>query len=221
MKQETIAILCVLKTGGDFFISDVVKLQVMLEKYVTVPYTFYCLTDTNEDIPFTQIIPLLYDYKGWWSKIELFRTGLVEEDRIVYFDLDTVIVANIDDYFSLDFDFIGLRPFNPYRKTIKNYFASGIMSWRNNGLFNYCFSAFHYDEYTKKYVGDQDYLSHAVPQIGANFNYWQNVVPGIFSYKRHLRHREDWDDLGVRVICFHGRPRPHQVNIERFERIML
>ena len=35
---------------------------------------------------------------GWWNKLALFRPGLFDDgDTIIYFDLDTLIVAPIDD----------------------------------------------------------------------------------------------------------------------------
>lgn len=212
MSDQKIAIICVLKSGGDFSFLDVVKLKTMLEKNVTVPYTFYCLTNTNSPTVF-KLLPLLSNYRGWWSKIELFKPNLVKEHRIVYFDLDTVIVSNIDDLLLQDHDFIGLKPFNLRRSLIDGYIASGIMSWRNDGTFNYIFNKFKYLYDSRKYAGDQDYISYMLQKREIIPMYWQSLVDGIYSYKRHLKGKVGSVKFNPRVVCFHGLPRPHQVNV--------
>lgn len=214
------AIICVLKSGGDFHPIDVIRLKGMLEKNITMPYDFYCLTDTGRsivdmvstgaDVLRFFALPLRFDYSGWWSKVELFRKDLVDADRIIYFDLDTIILDNIDDLLMQDFDFIGLRPFNPIRSRWENYVASAIMSWRNDGSFNFLFDQFNYEKHSRKFPGDQDYLSFMLKQVGKSYVHWQNVVDGIYSYKRHVK-RFGLKET-ARIICFHGSPRPNQVD---------
>lgn len=208
--ENKVAIACVLKTGGDFTISDVARLKSLVDKNVTVPYNFYCLTDYKGVIG-CNVIPLECDYKGWWSKIELFRVNLFEEERVVYFDLDTVIVDNIDEVLIQDYSFIGLRPFNPVKAKMKDYAASGILGFRNTGL-SFIYEEFKYKRYTKKYYGDQDYMSDALLSKGIKFVYWQDIVPGIYSYKRHISNRSINSFVDARVVCFHGRPRPKEVS---------
>ncbi len=43
----SIAVTCVLKTGGDFNMEDVTRLYKCIEQNTTVEHTFYCLTDAN------------------------------------------------------------------------------------------------------------------------------------------------------------------------------
>ena len=207
-EEDKIAVVCVLKSGGDFVASDVIKLKIMLEKNITIPYAFYCLTDLLE-IACVNIIPLLSDFKGWWSKIELFRPNLVVADRIVYFDLDTVIVGNIDDLLLQTSNFMVLRPFNPQRAKRVKYFGSGILGWKNNGSFDFLFKNFNYKHHTMRFRGDQDYLSWRLCYSGWKFTRWQDLVSGIYSYKQHVLPRGLEDD--ARVVCFHGEPRPSKV----------
>lgn len=205
-----IAIICVLKSGGDFHPIDVFRFKWMLDKNITIPHHFYCLTDMSTAMDDVYDLPLLCNYRGWWSKVELFRPDLVNADRIIYFDLDTIILGNIDNLITQDFDFIGLRPFNPTRAQRKDYVASAIMSWRNNGSFNFLSEQFNYKKHSLKFTGDQDYLSSALKQVGKSYVYWQNVVDGIYSYKRHVKQNGLQED--ARVVCFHGFPRPNQVD---------
>ena len=90
--------------------------------------------------------------------------------------------------------------------------ASAIMSWRNNGSFNFLFDQFNYHKHSRKFAGDQDYLSFQLKQVGKSYVHWQNVVDGIYSYKRHVK-RFGLKET-ARIICFHGSPRPNQLNVE-------
>jgi hypothetical protein len=86
------------------------------------------LTDDPE-IDFCPVIPLKHDWPGWWSKIELFRKDLWNVP-VLYLDLDTVILGNIDPLLYLAQEsFIVLRGFNhKFCKLGKQNFASGIMA---------------------------------------------------------------------------------------------
>jgi hypothetical protein len=210
--EDKIAVMCVLKSGGDFAVGDVLNLKIMLDKNISIPYDFYCLTDYWDVPDAHSIIPLENFYNGWWSKIELFRPDLVEADRIVYFDLDTIIVDNIDALLLQDPEFIGLRLFRHAPEKENNYFGSGILGWKNDGSFDFLFRQFRYELHSKRFRGDQDYFSWQLCQKGIRFRYWQDLVDGICSYKRHVRLQGMQE--GVKVVCFHGTPRPWEVNAE-------
>jgi hypothetical protein len=206
---DKIAVVCVLKSGGDFTSGDVVNLKIMLDKNISIPYDFYCLTDLWEIDRF-RIIPLEYEFSGWWSKMELFRPDLVDADRIVFFDLDTIIINNIDDLLLQDDNFIGLRLFRHAPEKENKYAGSGILSWKNDGSFDFLFRQFRYEIHSRKFRGDQDYISWHLCRIASKFKYWQDLVSGIYSYKRHVRVQGMPED--ARVICFHGTPRPWEVD---------
>lgn len=212
----SVAVICVLKSGGDFDFEYVTRLKSMVERHVTVPYTFYCLTDLKMQWSVVPILELCEDWHGWWSKIELFRPNLVEEDRIVYFDLDTFIVGNIDCILEREEDFIGLRPFNPLRAKDPLKVASGVMSWKNDGTYNLFYHWFDGMRHPQQNKGDQDYISRILSDRGLKFTYLQDVVKGIYSYKRHVRGRNSMA-VDAKVICFHGRPRPTK---EMYENII-
>jgi len=207
-------VVCVLKSGGDFDTMDVVNLKVMLDKNISIPYDFYCLTDLvgiNWPAGTLDIMPLVYDYKGWWSKIELFRPGLIDSERIVYFDLDTIILDNIDDLLVREENFIGLQTFIPGKRW-RNYLGSGILSWKNDGSFNFLFEEFEYGKHPRALRGDQDYISSKLKQHSIEFHYWQDLVGGMYSYKRNVRHYGL--PVDARIVCFHGVPRPHEVTAD-------
>lgn len=202
------AILCVLRSGGDFTTCDVDVVFTMLKQHVTIPFDFYCLTNVHtQKFP---TLPLINEYKGWWSKIELFRSKLVPNERILYFDLDMIVKKNINNLLEQPFDFIGLRPFNIKKMEDSNYFASAILSWVNDGTFDFIYDAFNYKTDSDLFNGDQDYMSSIMQLHECEFKYWQDLVGGIYSYKRHIR--KGIVPVGeARIVCFHGKPRPKEV----------
>ena len=211
--MKRIAIICVMRTGGSYSMNDVGRLYKMLCKHTTIPFNFVCLTNThscdNMRKPF-RIIPLKNEYKGWWAKIELFRSDLVLNERILYFDLDTVILQNIDDLLLRKESFIGLFPFNKKKDKIKNFIASGIMGWINDGSLSFIYDEFDYEKDSFTYKGDQNYINEKVQERHILVTFWQDVVDGIFSFKRHIRTGEV-SKLCSRIVCFHGNPRPKDV----------
>lgn len=202
-----ISVFCVLKSGGDYTIDYVVKLRNMIKRHSTVDYEFVCLTDVDIDESICKSIKLVREYNGWWSKIEIFRPDLVKTGRIVYFDLDTVILKNIDDILTYDYNISALQPWNE-RNRKNGLCASGMMAWRNDGSFSFLFSQFDPGK-TKKYSrGDQEYISEILANNGTSPEFFQKIFSGIYSYKRNCRKGIPKD---AQIICFHGRPRPHEM----------
>ena len=63
---------------------------------------------------------------GWWNKLYLFKDGLFPKgDRILYFDLDTVITGRLDEIASYDGNFAILRDW--LEPEIVN---SSVMAWQ-------------------------------------------------------------------------------------------
>lgn len=207
-KTSSVAIVCVLKEGGDFKQKDVLRLQRNIARYVTTPYTFYCLTDMSFEKNTVNCIPLTKNYPGWWSKIELFQSKRFKEEYILYFDLDTVICNNINTMLTQRRSFIGLMSLCR-RRVAKNYMASGVMMWENTGKYDFLFNEFTMRQ-TTTFRGDQDYISDSLWRRKIKPLYWQNIVNGIYSYKlNYLTGQVLLDD--ITVLCFHGKPRPNDI----------
>lgn len=191
---NTLKVLCVLKSGGDYGPEYVDKLAAMVRRNLRIPYEFVCLTDmpVKGGVEFeTECL------KGWWAKLEVFRfTG-----PCVYFDLDTVIVDRIDALSSIRQErcFYMLQPFNP-----REAWASGLMAW--NGDFRFL-----YDELNRvdidRFRWDQRYISAKMKAHKERVQPFNSIIPGIASYKHHCK--EGIPD-GARIVCFHGHPRPHE-----------
>jgi hypothetical protein len=74
------------------------KLHAMAKRHISRPFQFVCLTDRPGKVPAgvrAIEIPNPNPLKGWWSKVELFSPGRFI-GRVLYLDLDSLIVADLD-----------------------------------------------------------------------------------------------------------------------------
>lgn len=121
-------ILCVLKTGGDYDLSYVLRLKEAVRQHIgNVAYSFRCLSDDENVGHVCYRVPLKHYWPGWWSKVELFRDG-IPKGPAIYFDLDTVIVGDLGPI--VDFALFSNIPFSMLRGFNANLGdnpASGIM----------------------------------------------------------------------------------------------
>ena len=197
-------IACVLKTGGDYSAQDVRRLMTAVQKHSTKPFKFVCLTD-DPAVDFCDTVKLDHNWPGWWSKMELFRPDLFNGDSILYLDLDTVILDNIDEFIGAatsDANFWMLRDLIYPEKM-----ASGMLAW--TGDFSHL-----YQEYKAKPTtrinprkGDQEYIAASLGKKGVHPATIQDCGQ-VASYKMDCR---DGVPENVPVVCFHGQPRPHAV----------
>jgi hypothetical protein len=84
-----------------------------------------------------------------------------------------------------------------------------MMAWENGGMYSFIYDQFSADDIMRFPGGDQEYISNALAANHKSPNFFQDTFKGIYSYKRECRHSVPVD---ARIICFHGRPRPSQVN---------
>ncbi len=166
-----ITVACVWVQGHVPFSSRyVANLHKMAWRWVKEPFRFVCLTDRPGDLPKGVegiAIPPVKRMKGWWAKVNLFNPELNLGDRIVYYDLDTLLVApqtaviHYPAPFALVPDgapnFKGLGN----RKTVKN-FNSSVMVW-SKGQGEKIFTEFN-RRVTYRLWGDQDFIGQLYPQ---------------------------------------------------------
>lgn len=200
-----LTVVCVLKSGGEYGPRYVEAMQNMVARHLTIPHKFICFTDMGEGPGFQ---PLKYGMPGWWSKLELFQV----KGPVLYFDLDTVILGNIDRMGKAAMAMPEnamqmLTPFNQARRDAGEW-ASGVMAW--HGDFRYLLDGAPQDKGHAFYKGwDQVYiftelLKHGVPISAVNKS------ANIYSSKRHC---QNGPPAGAEVICFHGNSRPHNTNV--------
>jgi hypothetical protein len=213
-KQKEFTVACVLKSGGDYNEQYVKNLKRMVQKNCIKRHNFICFSDIKIDGITT--IELEKNYDGWWSKLELFRSNIIN-GPVIYFDLDTLILGNIDRMFDVikDGDFFMIRDF--YR----DYeYASGIMAWDGDfsGIYNRFNTLKHDIAFGVKGIkksaptlprGDQEFISNDLQKM---FGITPKLISdhlSIASYKKHCLDLKEAPD--VDVVCFHGKPRPADV----------
>ncbi len=173
-----------------------------VRQLMAVPYLLSRNRDAREliqDDVRRSLMPI--DLRGWWNKLYLFKPGTLE-GRVLYMDLDTVIIGDLDPLAEYDGRFAILcdllRP---------HYYGSGVMMWdaAQNG------------DVWERYVragcpnlrrGDQAWMQRVRPDADV----LQDLYPSMFvSYKAHC---SDGLPDGASVVCYHGTPRPHEVESE-------
>lgn len=216
-------VACVLKSGGDFTTEYVERLRDGIARNLDRPYRFVCFSDV--DVP-CERIPLEHNWRGWWSKMELFRPDL-DDGVLLYFDLDTVIVGNLSDIAKIDkMTMLGQPGFPPMSGMMVLPREERGRIWRywirhpNNWIFMK----------QGPNDGDQSVIGEAV-RGGVSF--FSTLVPNqVVSYNLEVRqhnktvsvvngvpwHHTAWDGTteeipqGARVVYFCNNPRPNSVN---------
>ena len=136
--------------------------------------------------------------EGWWAKLEIFKYFPVG-DRVLYFDLDTVVTGNIDDLASYDGEFMALSDW--YHPEVIN---SSVMLFES-GTANNIYDKWVELKKPKLMGGDQQWIYMMKPAAKRIQTDFQNRV---VSYKAHCKNGVP---KTASVVCFHGNPRPHEV----------
>ena len=187
------SLVCV-RVGDKYPVEYVHKLASMARRHLTVPYTFYCLTDDPTDIEERTIVAKSLP-KSWWAKLYLFNV-LWASARVVYIDLDTLIVGNIDFLFQYQGKFAIIRDWwQPCYNSSVMAFPSGYgyQHW-----WNYLENQKNIEAH---FHSDQEYLTARIPDA----DLWDPNMMG--SYKAHGL---DGGPKSFPIVCFHGEPKPHQ-----------
>lgn len=137
--------------------------------------------------------------------MQMFNTDFKLGNRVVYLDLDTLIVDNIDWLLEYDGMFMGIEDLgsvNEHQPELKGRLQSGVMSW-DYRLNSHLWNRFTSSGESQRYRGDGEYLNHIVPKYQRDFI--QKRYKGkLKSYKYQVYSEGITDDLSI--ICFHGRP---------------
>jgi len=152
----------------------------------------------NTSRPFWFEVITQAQFPGWWQKLLVFPS----EERTIFLDLDTVIVGNVDFLFDYAGPFCILRDF--YRP---HGYGSAVMSiapgYGKEIRDGFLADA---DNIMRRLHGDQNWIEEQV----AGADRWQDVAPGkIGSFKADALQESP---KGFAVCCFHGQPRPHEVD---------
>jgi len=219
-------IIC-LKHGTKYGPEYVNNLYNMVIRHTTLPFNFVCFTDNPTDLnPAIGIITLPNSLKltGWWWKPYIFKKEhFAPNDINLFFDLDMVIVKNIDkliDY--MPGKLVGLRDVGRVFNRGRDKLGSAILRWTADEHSTIWESLETNQALAKQFHGDQDYIWHIRKE---HINFYPDSW--IRSYKWEVRNRTDLVrvnrgynfkdiqnptlELETCVLAFHGTPNPHEV----------
>lgn len=226
---EHIDCACVIH-GDAYSWTYVERLYNMLKRHISLDIRLHVYTEASRPVPAPMIKHELVDWginhprRGWWYKMQLFNPEH-HAGPLLYFDLDTVIVQNIDWIWQQHSTayFWAVRDFKYLWRPNHNGLNSSIMWW-NTANHKNIWNSFAEQDLTdvmKKYPGDQDYISDMIPQNQRKFFdqrriqswRWQCLDGGYdFRRRRHLTPGAGTCiTQDTSVMIFHGMPKPAQI----------
>lgn len=214
-----------------------------LNKYLSKPFSFTVLTDDPQN-PYYKDRPIRCvpvptwpevtdnPRRYWWYKMYLFSKHMHLAGDVLYLDMDTVIVNDIDKLFTYTHKFCICQDFN--RKWLPNYHVcnSSVMRW-NTSTHSYIWEQFENNRSNiiKKYTGDQDFITACIkdqqyqwwPKEWCMSFKWEVYRGGLVKSGTGLDNKGNWPaadnayhepnqpwrlDPNTSVVVFHGRPEP-------------
>jgi len=166
-----LTVCCVwVKANVPYGVEYVTRLKAMVARNLARQHRFVCLTDRpwelSEDIE-TLPIPGVESLFGWWAKIQLFAPGRFS-GRVVYLDLDTLVVDALDPIVDFPSSFALLPTAGSFQPKTKHQvvkrFNSSVMVWDagiNSQLFTDWTPAV-----ADRLWGDQDFIGEQWPHAG-------------------------------------------------------
>jgi hypothetical protein len=216
--------------GDSYDWSYVDRLYNMLNRNISVGIRLHVYTEPHRSVPMPMIKHELVDWKlkrpkhGWWYKMQLFNPEH-HAGSLLYFDLDTVIVKNIDWIWQQPLThFWTVKDFKYLWKPTHNGINSSVMWWDTQKFRHVWdnFAAQDLDKIVKQYHGDQDFLNIAIQQNQRRFfdtskvQSWRwECHDGGYDFRKR-RHKcagagTQMTDL-TSVMVFHGRPKPSEIS---------
>jgi hypothetical protein len=221
--RSELTVACVYRSGSTLYSPRYIEvLWDMVARHVTVPYRFVCLSDVA--VPCDRI-PLITDWPGFYSKIELFRPGLFE-GPVLYFDLDTVIHGNCDELAKLASEL----EFGCVSDPLGGHMNSSVMTFTADCSF--IFERFgavgRLERASRKHLwlalrhvglarpvswgssyGDQGFSEMCLRDAGIPIAHLDRLLPGHFSTFRFTANAKS--EPASRVCLMMDRPKPHEI----------
>ena len=225
---EIIDCACVIH-GEAYSWQYVERLHNMLSRHITPGIRLHVYTEADRPVPAPMIKHELTEWtiarpgRSWWYKMQLFNTAH-HCGPLLYFDLDTVIVGNLDWIWQQPTEYFwAIRDFKYLWKPTHVGLNSSVMWW-DTQRYRHVWDSFvqqDLNQVIQKYRGDQDYISAAIPEnqrrmFDANYVQswrWQ-CLDGGYNFQRR-QHRTpgtgtQFSDT-TSILIFHGDPKPENL----------
>ena len=214
-------VICV-KHGTKYSELHVNRLYNMVSRHLTIPHRFVCFTEDSKNLNSNieaRALPYISNIEGWWWKPYIFcPTHFYLNDVNLYFDLDMVIIGNIDKLLKHKQGyFVGLEDVGrALGKPTK--LGSAVMRWQGS-MYKDIWEIFERDpSISKKFPGgDQDWIWHLHKKHIQFFpkNWIMSYKWEVRNIKELVRIDNKWIFKDIRdpeihedtsVLAFHGTP---------------
>lgn len=221
--NETYNVICI-KWGTAYSDKDVNRLCSMVKRNTSLPIRFYCFTDNVEGLspdilvqPMTTLdVPPEENKYAYRKEVGLCDDNLgdLKGQRVFFFDLDSLIVGNLDEFFRYPQGdkFYIINDWNTKGDTVGQAscysFVVGTL-----GYIKQYFEAHPREVTDKYYTASQEYLSVKVIERYGHLNFWPEKW--FCSFRFHCLPKwpfrfwkmakiPDWE--GLKMVAFHGLP---------------
>lgn len=184
----------------------------MVKRNVSAGYPgrFVCITDDPTGLhDGIQTIQAPSNIHGWWVKLWMFKRGLFSKgERVIFMDLDTVIIGELDSLLGYTGNFATLRDFY-----FPQQIGPAIISWEVSDFSESIYEDWKSSGHPTTGHGDLWWLNNIDQgRFARECDKLQNLFPGMFvSFKANCH---PYPPVGAKVVCFHGQPRPHNCDAE-------
>lgn len=224
--------------GSAYDWTYVERLYSMLQKNIQSTIRFHVFTEPNRPVPKHMIKHELKEWPGiagpkksWWYKMQMFDPAHVPA-RLLYLDLDVVIVRDISWMWELDSRYFWtIQDFRYLWRPNWKGINSSIMLWDVPRWAKIWadFQSRNIAATVKQFHGDQDFLNIQLGDRDLRFfdseaiKSWRwQLKDGGLDMKTRVYKRPDAGtvlDPTTDIMIFHGSPKPHEVHdavIDRF-----
>jgi len=201
----------------------------MLSRHITPGIRLHVYTEADRPVPEPMIKHELTEWnitrpkRGWWYKMQLFNPDH-HSGPLLYFDLDTVVVDNIDWIWQQPTTYFwAIRDFKHLWRPTHTGINSSIMWWNTQHHRN-VWDTFIQQNLTtmmQKHQGDQDYISSMIPQNQRRFfnqtyiKSWRwECLDGGYNFQKKRHNSPGTGTLlpkNSSVLVFHGSPKPADI----------
>jgi len=230
MSDRVVNCACVIH-GDKYDWQYVDHLYRMLTRYISGEVRLHVWTEPSRRVPdiytkhdLTEWAGVSGPRKSWWYKMQMFNPKFAVTGPMLFFDLDIVIVDDINWILDLPLDkFWAVKDFRYLWRQDRQEINSSIMYWEPT-KFHWIWDGWTRQDRSatiKRFAGDQDYLNSVLPREQIGFldphrilSYrWQIKDGGWSNHTRSHRSPGSGANIpaGSSVIVFHGNPKPHEV----------
>ena len=205
------------------------RLHSMLNRHITPGIRLHVYTEADRPVPEHMIKHVLEPWsitstkKSWWYKMQLFNP-VHYAGPLLYFDLDTVIVRNIDWIWQHPTTYFwAIRDFKYIWRPNHAGVNSSVMWW-NTQHYQLIWDTFIQQDLAtimRKYPGDQDYISAVIPQTQRRFfdttrvQSWRwQCLDGGYNFRKRQHYAPGTGTQitdSTSIMIFHGNPKPEQI----------